>query len=118
MNNTNPISPVFTLFIEQIIMSVMLGAYLIKRESTTWFQMLRKNFGILLLTSVFFLVVSLFVFNAYTHDGPVALVLGVKRLQIFFVLLMGYLFFKDKPTKHVWIATAIMILGVLMIKLG
>ena len=51
-------------------------------------------------------------------DGPVALVIGVKRLQIFFMLLMGYLFFKDKTTKHIWVATFIMVLGVLMIRLG
>lgn len=82
------------------------------------FGLLSIVFGILFLNSIVVLIIGLLIFNAYGQDGPVALVMGVKRLQIFFILLMGYLFFKDKPTKHVWIATAIMILGVLMIKVG
>lgn len=117
LNNTAPTSPIFTILFEQIIMSIMLGVYMIKRESKTWVIEIRKNFGILFLNSIAFIAVGLLVFYAYT-DAPVALVTGVKRLQIFFILLMSYLFFKDKPTKHVWIATVIMILGVLMIKLG
>lgn len=118
INNTAPASPVFTLLIEQIIMSVIMYGYLIKKENKTWFKELKNNFWMLSLNSLSFLIVGLLVMNAYSHGGPVALVVGVKRLQIFFVLLMGYLFFKDKPTKLVWLATAIMILGVLMIKLG
>lgn len=117
LNNATPASPIFTMLFEQIIMSMMLGIYMIRRESKTWAMEIRKNFGILFLNSIVFIAVGLLVFYAYTGT-PVALVIGVKRLQIFFILLMGYLFFKDKPTKHVWIATVIMILGVLMIKLG
>lgn len=117
LNNTIPTSPIFTILIEQIIMSVMLGAYMVKKESKTWAIELKKNFGILFLNSIVFLVGGLLVFYAFV-GAPVALVLGVKRLQLFFILLMGYLFFKDKPTKHIWVATAIMILGVLMIKIG
>lgn len=117
LNNSIPTSPVFTTLIEQIIMSILLSGYLLRKESKMYFTQLKNNFGILLLNSIVFIAVGLLIFYAYT-GAPVALVLGVKRLQIFFILLMGYLFFKDKPTKHVWIATAIMILGVLMIKLG
>lgn len=116
--STFPQSPTFTMLIEQIIMSALLGAYLVKKESKTYVMEIRKNFGILFLNSMTNLVVGFLIFYAYSLGGPVALVVSVKRLQIFFVLLMGYLFFKDKPTKHIWIATAIMILGVLMIKLG
>lgn len=118
LNNSTPTSPIFTGLMEQIIMSIMLGAYMIRRESKTWVMEIRKNIGILFLNSIVVLAVGLLVFYAYSNGGSVALVVGVKRLQIFFILLMGYLFFKDKPTKHVWTATIIMILGVLMIKLG
>ena len=118
LNNTTPTSPVFIIFVEQIIMSIMMGAYLLKKESKTWFSEVKNNFGILFLNSIVFIIVGLFVFNSYGNDGPVALVLGVKRLQIFFILLLGYLFFKDKPTRHAWLATGMMILGVLMIRLG
>lgn len=118
LNNTVPQSPAFTMLIEQIIMSFVLTVYLLTREKKTWIIELKNNFGILFLNSIIFLVVGFFVFYAYKESGPVALVLGIKRLQIFFILLMGYIFFKDKPIKHSWIATAIMIVGVLMIKLG
>jgi drug/metabolite transporter (DMT)-like permease len=118
LNNTLPSSPTFTLLIEQIIMSTLLGMYMIKREGSTYLGEIKNNFGILSLNSIINLVTGFLIFYAYSLGGPVALVVGVKRLQIFLILLMGYLFFKDKPTKHVWIATAIMILGVLMIKLG
>lgn len=115
--NTAPTSPNFVLFTENALMSALLLAHIIRTEGKTWTHQVKNNFGILFLNSIIFLIVCLLVFNAYP-DGPVALILGIKRLQIFFVLLLGYLFFKDKPTKHVWLATLIMILGVLMIKLG
>jgi uncharacterized membrane protein len=117
LNNTLPKSPVFTILIEQIIMSAILTPYLLRKESKTWIKELKNNFLMLSLISIIFFITGLLVFYAYI-DGPVALIIGVKRLQIFFILLMGYLFFKDKPTKHIWAATAIMILGVLMIRLG
>jgi len=116
LKSTSPASPIFTVFIEQIILSIMLSIYMSKNQ--TWAMEVKKNFGFLLINSINSLVIILLVFNAYDYGGPVALVVGVRRLQIFLVLLMGYLFFKDKPTKHVWIATAIMVLGVLLIKLG
>lgn len=117
ITNTSPTNPAFTLLIESIIMATMLTLYLLNKEYDTWIKELKNNFGILLLNGAVYLIVSLLVFSAFV-GGPVALVLGIKRLQIFFILLLGYLFFKDKPTKHAWIATAIMILGVLMIRLG
>lgn len=116
--NTIPQSPAFTFLIEQIIMSIMLTPYLFYKENKTWVKELKNNFGILFINSILFLIAGFFVFYAYKESGPVALVMGIKRLQIFFILLLGYLLFKDKPTKHTWAATAIMVLGVLMIKLG
>ncbi|MBF8249895.1 MAG: Integral rane protein [Candidatus Levybacteria bacterium] len=116
--STIPSSPVFTILIEQTIMTAFLGAYLAQRENRTWFMEIKNNFWLLAVNGIVFLVQGLLVFYAYNFGGAAALVVGVRRLQLFFILLMGYLFFKDKPTKHIWIATAIMILGVLMIKLG
>lgn len=116
--STVPSSPIFTMLIEQIIMSVFLGMYMFRKESKTWLSEIRNSFWLLALNCIVFLAQGLLVFYAYNLGGPVALVVGVRRLQLFLMLLMGYIFFKDKPTKHVWIATTIMILGVLMIKLG
>lgn len=117
MNNTTPVSPAFTIFVEQSVMSVMLTMYLFSTQKHTWMKEVKDNFLVLFISGIIFVAVSLLIFYAYT-DGPVALTLGIKRLQIFFVLLLSYFFFKDKPTKHAWVATAIMVLGVILIRIG
>lgn len=115
--NTNPQNPTFVMLIEQILMSSGLTVYLLKKERKTWVKELKGNFVILFLNSLVLLGVAYFVFYAYL-SGPAALIIGIKRLQIFFILLMGLLFFNDKPTKHSWMATTVMVIGVLMIRLG
>ncbi|MBI2337765.1 EamA family transporter [Candidatus Daviesbacteria bacterium] len=118
VQNTFPQNPTFTVFSEQLLQSALMTMYLFRSERKTWLPALRQNFNLLFLMSLIFLLVSLLIFYAYINGGPVALVLGVKRLQIFFILILGYIFLKDKPTKQSWIATTVMVLGVLLIKLG
>ncbi len=115
--STAPNSPVFVMLIEQATMSALLFLFLVKKEKATWLPELKGNFGFLFLNSLLFLVVSFLVFYAFV-TGPVALAMAVKRLQIFFILILSILFFKEKPARHVWISTAIMILGAILIKVG
>ncbi len=117
INNTQPINSAFTLLIEDIIMVTILTIYLLKKESNKWIKEFKDNFGLLLVNGVVYSISTLLVFSAFI-SGPVALVLGIKRLQIFFILILSYIFLKDKPTKLTWIAATIMTLGTLMIKLG
>lgn len=116
INNTQPTSPIFVLCIENICMSIFLSIY-IWRKQRSWLRDIRQNIIAISINSVIFQVMSLLILFAFS-GGPVALVMGIKRLQIFFILLLSYFFFKDKPGKHVWIASFIMALGVLLIKLG
>lgn len=113
---TLPNDPIFTLLIEQILMGILLTAYLIKKEKA-WAANIKQNFRPLMFYSLIFLIAGLPALYGYI-TGPVALVLGVKRLQIFFALILGYLFLQDKPAKHVWIAAIIMFLGAILIKIG
>jgi len=117
VKNTFPENPTYAVFWEQILQSSLMTVFLFSRERKTWFPSLKQNFPMLFFVSLLFLAISFLIFYAYT-DGPAALVMGVKRLQIFFILVMGYIFLKDKPSKQSWLATFIMILGVFMIKLG
>jgi uncharacterized membrane protein len=117
INNINPPNPAFVLFMENAFMSIGLTVYLQKSEEHKWIYELKNNYKLLLLNSIVFAVVSILVFNAFT-GVPVALVMGIKRLQIFFILLLGSLFLKDKPTKFAWMASFIMAIGVLLIKIG
>ncbi|NMB91264.1 EamA family transporter [candidate division WWE3 bacterium] len=117
INNTQPINAAFTLLVEDMIMIVILTAYLFKKEHKKWFKEFKDNFVILLANGLTYGISTLLVFSAFT-GGPIALVLGIKRLQIFFVLIFSYLFLRDKPTRYSWIAAIVMSLGTLMIKLG
>ena len=117
ITNSQPNSPVFVMLFEQATMSALLFLFLVKKENKTWIPELKNNFAILFLNSLLFLGVSFLVFYAFV-TGPVALAMAVKRLQIFFILVLSILLFREKPAKHVWISTAIMILGAILIKIG
>lgn len=104
------------LLSEGFFMTVFLTIYLVRTEKG-WLKDLKNNFVFLLIISLIYTLATYLIFFGFL-GGPVALVSTVKRLQIFFVLILGYLFLKDKPPKHAWLATAVMIAGVLLIKLA
>lgn len=114
--NTFPKSPLFVLFFEDLIMSILLSIYLFKKEPK-WFIDLKQNFGILIVGSIIYTLLSLYFLLAIT-TGAVALVSAVKKLEILFVLISSYFIFNDKPTKHVWLGSVIMLVGVFFIKIG
>ena len=116
LKGVDPENPALALLSENLFMTVFLTFYLIRTEKG-WVEELKKNFGSLLLISLIYTLSSYLVFSGFL-GGAVALVSTVKRLQVFFVLLLGYLFLKDKPPKHAWLATTVMIAGVLLIKLA
>jgi uncharacterized membrane protein len=109
-------TPAMTLLVENIIMLTLLTPYLTKKNPQ-WFGTIKTHFPILFLNSLIFALMSLLVFFAII-DGPIALVAGVKRSQIFFVLLLSTLLLKEKVRPSVWLASAIMAAGVILIKIG
>lgn len=115
ITNTFPTNPSLTLLMENIIVSFLLLIYLQKKKKG-WLNELKENFKFLSLTSLVYMVAVIAVFSAFA-TGPVALVIGIKQLQLFFVLFLSYLAFKDKPTKHSLLASVIMVMGVVLIKL-
>jgi uncharacterized membrane protein len=114
LNSTYPTSVSLVVFTEQFLMSLILTTYLILYKQN-WIQELKQNFWRLVLISILYTSVSLLAFNA-TAVTSVALAQGVKSSQLFFTLLLGILFLNDRPTKHTWLASSLMILGVLLIK--
>lgn len=116
--NTSPVSILFVLFLEDMLECLILTSYLVVKEKKTWLREVKGNLLFLFINSLMLTLIGIVVFAAYSTNGPVALVLGIKRLQVFFVLVLGYLFLNDKPTKHTWIATAVMIAGTILIKIG
>lgn len=106
------------VLIEQTLTSAMLTTYLFKTEGNKWIFDVKKNLPLLFLNSLVYLAIVYVVFTAYALEGPVALVIGIKRLQILIALFLGYMLLKDKPTKITWIASLIMIAGVILIRIG
>jgi len=114
--NSNPPSPIFVLLTENVLMSVLLSGYLTHKDRF-WLREIKNNFWLLLLSSLIYTSLALFVFMGFS-SGQVALVVGIKKLEVLFVLLFSWLFFHDKPTRHAWIASLIMLVGVVLIKMG
>lgn len=116
LNNIKPINQSFYLLIGNILTTILLSIYLSNRNKN-WMKDLKNNFWTLLLNGIAFTVVSLLFLYGIT-TGALALVSGVKKLEVFFVLILGWFLFGDKPKRGVWIGSLIMLLGVILIKLG
>lgn len=115
--NLSSSDPTYFILWTHIFMVALMTGYLFKDKNKTFTLELKNNFFVLFLCSLLFIAVSYFVLLAY-QTGPVALVITINRLQIFFILMFGYIFLKDKPAKHIWVSVFIMLVGTLMIKLG
>jgi drug/metabolite transporter (DMT)-like permease len=116
MNNTSPLNVPLAMFGEQSLMTLFLTVYLV-RTKKGWVGVVRKDFVKLFLNSLLYFVVSLMVFTAMSGTA-VALVQGVKRSQLLFTLLLGIVFLNDRPTKHTWVASLLIIIGVILIKIS
>ena len=114
--NTKPMNPALGLLAENLIISMILLIFL-QLKKPGWQLEVKQNFKGLMVTSLIYGLSSWSVFKGFSQ-GPVALTVGVKQLQLFFILIFGLVMFKDKPSKYSWLAAILMSLGVLLIKLG
>jgi len=116
LNNIIPTNQTFYLLFGNIITTFILTIYLFNKN-TSWMNDLKNNFWLLMWNGILYTAVSLsFLYGITT--GVLALVSGVKKLEVLFVLLFGYIIFNDRPKKEVWIGSLIMLFGVILIKLG
>lgn len=114
--NTFPSNPALTILVENIVLSVLLWIYLDKKEPG-WKKEFKNNYKELTIMSLIYGVHNILVFSGFAV-GSIALVIGVRQLQLLLVLLFGYVMLKDKPSKQsVW-ASVIMVLGAILIKLS
>ena len=116
LKNVQPVNQSFVLLMENIMTTILIGFYMTKKDKN-WFTEVKTNFWILLASGITYVLLSLFYLYGIT-TGALALVSGVKKLEVFFVLLLGWILFHDKPRKEVWIGCIIMLLGVILVKLG
>ena len=116
LRNIQPVNQSFLLLMENIMTTILIGFYMTKKDKQ-WMTDLKNNFWTLSLNGIAYMALSLLFMYGIT-TGAVALVSGVKKLEVFFVLIFGWLLFGDKPKRGVWIGSLIMLVGVTLIKLG
>jgi len=114
--NMKPANQSFYLLLGNIMLTIIIGSYLFKKNKK-WTKELKDNFWILLVGGVAYTLLSLSYLYGIT-TGSLALVSGVKKLEVFFALLFSWILFNDKPKKNVWIGCLIMLIGVIFIKIG
>lgn len=114
--NLIPSNPILILLLENCVMSILLTFYMVRKD-TKWVVELKQHFWLLFGGGVVYTLLALAFFYG-SIAGPVVLVGGVKKLEIFVVLLMSWFLFGDKPTKYAWIGSVIMLLGVVLIKIA
>jgi len=116
LKNIQPVNQSFLLLLENFITTVLIGFYMTKNDHN-WVKNLKVNFKTLFINGLVYAGVALLFLYGIT-TGAVALVSGVKKLEVFFVLIFGWLLFGDKPKRGVSIGSLIMLVGVTLIKLG
>lgn len=114
--NMQPINQSFYLLLGNIFVTIIIWFYLFKKD-VNWLKDLKNNFLILSLGGITYTAVSLSYLIGIT-TGALALVSGVKKFEVIFILILGWLIFKDKPKKSIWLGSLIMLLGVILTKLG
>ncbi|MEK7633562.1 MAG: EamA family transporter [Patescibacteria group bacterium] len=116
LKNIQPVNQSFLLLLENFMTTVLIGFYMTKKD-LNWIKDLKVNFKMLFINGLVYTGVALLFLYGIT-TGAVALVSGVKKLEVFFVLIFGLIFLGDKPKKEVWIGSLIMLFGVALIKLS
>ena len=112
--NIKPVNQSFLLLWENFLTTILIGFYMTRKDKN-WITDLKDNFWNLCLNGVVYTALALLYLYGIT-TGALALVSGVKKLEVFFVLLLGWFLFGDKPKKGVWIGSLIMLIGVILIK--
>jgi drug/metabolite transporter (DMT)-like permease len=116
INNTLPKNTTFVLLIENILIIVGLLPILFLRNKNFMRQIFdnKKLFIILGVLNAFSTVLSF----SLVGGGNIGIVSTILKMQLLFVLLFSFIFFKDKPKLETIIGSIIMILGVVLIKIG
>lgn len=116
INNTLPKSTTFTLFIENLMVIFgMLPLLYIRNKS--FYQQITNNTKLFLLLGLLNAFSTILAFWA-VGGGNVGVVAAILKIQILFVLLLSFIFFKDRPKLETIVGSVIMIFGVVLIKIG
>jgi uncharacterized membrane protein len=116
INNTLPKNTTFVLLVENILVIIGLLPILFLRNKNFVREIFdnKKLFIVLGVLNAFSTILAFLAVGG----GSVGIVSTILKVQLLFVLLFSFLFFKDKPKLETIIGSLIMILGVVLIKIG
>jgi drug/metabolite transporter (DMT)-like permease len=115
IKHTFPSNVYHLAFWENFFLTIIIGGYVIKTNKD-WLKEIKDHFWNLVIAGVLFSLLYYLVIFGF-KEGPISLVSAIKKLEVLFVLIISYVFFKERPTKRVYIATLVMLIAVLLIKL-
>lgn len=114
LNNSGDSGVYQLAFWENLFLTMIIGSYVLKTNKD-WVKEIKSNLLNLCVAGSLFLVLYLLVISGF-KEGPVSLVSAVKKFEVIIVLLISYLFFKERPSKHVYLGSVLMILAVIFIR--
>lgn len=116
LTNTTPVNTALTLLVENIITIIPFTFYVIKKEPN-WIEQVRKAKLKLVISGIFYTVSVFMFFNSFL-TAPIALATAVNQSRVVIIMFLGMLLYQDKPPKNTWISTAIIIFGVIVLKMA
>lgn len=116
INNTSPQNTTFTLLAENLVIIVGLAPFLYFRNRKFLWD-IKVNIKLLSLLGVLNAIMTILAFSA-VGGGDVGLVSTVLKMQLLLVLLFSLVFFKDRPKTQTLLGSAIMIAGIVLIKVA
>lgn len=116
LNHSISSNVALVMFIEQFVMTILLTVYLYRHRDIATKELKTNSKG-LIISSIFYVTITYLSFTAISATS-VVLAQAIKRSQVFFTLLLGIFLLKDRPIKHVWIASILMVIGVILIKIS
>ncbi len=116
INNTSPKTPTFVLLIENILVIISLLP-IIYLKNKNFAREIIDNKKLFIILGVLNAFSTILAFSA-VGGGSVGIVSAIFKLQLLFVLLFSFIFFKDKPKFETIVGSVIMISGVVLIKIG
>jgi drug/metabolite transporter (DMT)-like permease len=115
INHTSSQNIYYLAFWENLFLTLLIGTY-VSKTNKNWVKEIKLHFTNLLIAGFLFAALYFLVMAGF-KDGPISLVSAIKKLEVLFVLIISYIFFKERPGKKIYFATFIMLIAVYLIRL-
>lgn len=108
-------NPLYVTLWETVMILFFTSLFMIKRNRE-WAKEVKENFWSLSLAGLVYFFVSASVIWGF-REGPIALVSSIKKLEVLFVMILSYVFFKERPSRYVYLGVILALVATVLIKL-